>query len=67
MAWVLSGKVCGNDGERYGGSLFSWAKPTLRISVVPRGEFQAGLIVVALSLALSRGERDQITEVRPLL
>ena len=27
---------------------------------------QVGLTVLALSLALSRGERDQITEVRPL-
>jgi len=48
-------------------SLFSWAKPTLRISVVPGGECQVGLTVLALSLALSRGEREQITEVRLLL
>ena len=58
VVWALpAGDVCGNDGKRYGVSLFSWAKPTLRLSVVPNGELQVGLTVFALSLALSRGER----------
>ena len=58
VAWALpTGNVLRNDGERYGGSLFSWAKPTLRISVVSNGECQVGLTVLALSLTLSHGER----------
>ena len=45
------------DGEWYEGFLFSWAKPTLPLPVVPNGELQVGLTVAALSLALSHGER----------
>ena len=37
--------------------MFSRAKPTLRLSVVPDGECQVGLTVATLSLALSHGER----------
>jgi len=46
------------NGMRF--SIFSRAKPTLRLSVVPNGELQVGLTVFALSLALSHGEREQI-------
>ena len=46
------------DGEWYEGFLFSWAKPTLPLPVVPNGELQVGLTVAALSLALSHGERE---------
>jgi len=38
-------------------SMFSRAKPTLPLPVVPNGELQVGLTVAALSLALSHGER----------
>ena len=63
VAWALpTGNVYGNDGKRYGGSPVSWAKPTLRLSVVPNGELQVGLTVLALSLTLSRGEREQMAE-----
>ena len=58
VAWALpTDSVCGNDGEWYGGFLFSRAKPTLRISVVPSGGLQVGLTVLALFLTLSHGER----------
>ena len=43
-------------------SMFSRAKPTLRISVLPNRELQVGLTVLALSLALSHGEREQMAE-----
>ena len=42
--------------------MFSRAKPTLRISVLPNRELQVGLTVLALSLALSHGEREQMAE-----
>ena len=61
VAWALpTDSVYRNDGERYGVSLFSWAKPTLRIPVVPNGECQVWLTVLALSLALSHGERGSV-------
>ena len=44
------------------GFLFSWAKPTPPLSVVPNGECQVGLTVFALYLTLSRGEREQMAE-----
>lgn len=43
------------NGMRF--SMFSWAKPTLRLSVLLNGKLQVGLTVLALSLTLSRGER----------
>ncbi len=43
-----------------GVSMFSWVKPTLRLSVVSSGECQVGLTVFALSVTLSRGEREQM-------
>ena len=49
------------NGMRF--SMFSRAKPTLPLPIVPNRELQVGLTVLALSLALSRGEREQITEV----
>ena len=45
-----------------GFSMFSWAKPTLRLSVLSNGKLQVGLTVFALSLALSHGEREQMAE-----
>ena len=42
--------------------MFSWAKPTLRLSVLLNGKLQVGLTVLALSLTLSRGEREQMAE-----
>ena len=50
------------NGMRF--SVFA-AKPTLPLPIVPNRELQVGLTVLALSLALSHGEREQITEVRP--
>ena len=40
--------------------MFLLAKHTLPLPIVPNGECQVGLTVLALSLALSRGEREQI-------
>ena len=58
VAWALpTDDVCGNDGERYGGFMFLLAKHTLPLPVVPNGECQVGLTVLALSLTLSHGER----------
>ena len=48
------------NGMRF--SMFSWAKPTLRLSVLLNGRLQVGLTVLALSLTLSRGEREQMAE-----
>ena len=58
VAWALpTDDVCGNDGERYEGFMFLLAKHTLPLPVVPNGECQVGLTVLALSLTLSHGER----------
>jgi len=44
------------------GFLFSWAKPTPPLSVVPNGELQVGLTVFTLSLTLSHRARKQMAE-----
>ena len=64
VAWaLLTGNVCRNDGEWYEGfPVFAGEA----LPIVPNGECQVWLTVLALSLALSREEREQITEVRPL-
>ena len=43
-------------------SLFSRAKPTLRLPVLSNRKLQVGLTVATFSLALSHGEREQMAE-----
>ena len=64
VAWALpTDSVYRNDGERYGVSLFSWAKPTLPLPVVPNRELQVGLTV----LPSPTGRGNRITEIQLLL
>ena len=61
VAWALpTDSVYRNDGKRYGVFHVFVGEAHLPLSVVPNGECQVGLTVLALSLTLSRGEREQI-------
>ena len=67
VAWALpADDVCGNDGERYEVfPVFAGEAHATTSRRAGRG-VSGGFDCFALSLALSRGEREQITEVRPL-
>ena len=63
IAWALPmDDVCGNDGEWYEVPYFRGQSPRDHFLLCRTGNLQVGLTVLALSLALSHGEGEQMAE-----